>query len=380
MNGYEFDLGFLGGGQLARMSIQAAQRMGLNCISLDPDENSPAAQIASSVTGALNDAESVAEIIRRSAKITLENEFIPARVIRQAFAMTGRNLDALLPGINSLELIQDKYHQRKAFKEAALKGPKFALVEDDGALAVASIGFPMILKARFGGYDGKGTQLAESPLEFEELSMIWRDGGWYAEEFVHFKREIAVMVYRTPAFEYAFPTMETRQTHHVCDLVYPAANIDARDIALAAVRAVEGFGLYGVEMFETEQGILINEIAPRPHNSGHFSLDWGGISQFETHVRLCMDLPIPRHKGKTPVWPTFSDKKVLAISGGALRQLWRQNPQPTCIGTAKPKANLDAKWDISTSWAIRASPGPNEPGPHSIADGLRPTSLRLGRG
>lgn len=177
MNGYEFDLGFLGGGQLARMSIQAAQRMGLDCISLDPDENSPAAQIASSVTGALNDAESVAgKIIRRSAKITLENEFIPARVIRQAFAMTGRNLDALLPGINSLELIQDKYHQRKAFKEAALKGPKFALVEDDGALAVASIGFPMILKARFGGYDGKGTQLAESPLEFEELSMIWRDG------------------------------------------------------------------------------------------------------------------------------------------------------------------------------------------------------------
>ena len=298
MNGYEFDLGFLGGGQLARMSIQAAQRMGLNCISLDPDENSPAAQIASSVTGALNDAESVAEIIRRSAKITLENEFIPARVIRQAFAMTGRNLDALLPGINSLELIQDKYHQRKAFKEAALKGPKFALVEDDGALAVASIGFPMILKARFGGYDGKGTQLAESPLEFEELSMIWRDGGWYAEEFVHFKREIAVMVYRTPAFEYAFPTMETRQTHHVCDLVYPAANIDARDIALAAVRAVEGFGLYGVEMFDTEQGILINEIAPRPHNSGHFSLDWGGISQFETHVRLCMDMPIPTPQGE----------------------------------------------------------------------------------
>jgi 5-(carboxyamino)imidazole ribonucleotide synthase len=91
--------------------------------------------------------------------------------------------------------------------------------------------------------------------------------------------------------------METVQTNHVCDLVFPA-NTDASDVAIKAVEAVEGYGLFGVELFETEEGeFLINEIAPRPHNTGHYTLDWGGISQFEAHVRLVLGLPIPEPKG-----------------------------------------------------------------------------------
>jgi 5-(carboxyamino)imidazole ribonucleotide synthase len=118
-----------------------------------------------------------------------------------------------------------------------------------------------------------------------------------AEEFVPFKRELAVMVCRSKDQTLCFPTMETVQTNHVCDLVFPA-NTDASDVAIKAVEAIEGYGLFGVELFETEEGeFLINEIAPRPHNTGHYTLDWGGISQFEAHVRLVLGLPIPEPKG-----------------------------------------------------------------------------------
>lgn len=118
-----------------------------------------------------------------------------------------------------------------------------------------------------------------------------------AEEFVPFARELAQMVVRTRECLFCFPTMETIQTNHVCDLVFPAWR-DASQIAAAAVEAVQGYGLFGVEMFEGEDGELsINEIAPRPHNTGHYSLDWGGPSQFDIHARVSAGLPIPKPIG-----------------------------------------------------------------------------------
>jgi 5-(carboxyamino)imidazole ribonucleotide synthase len=155
----------------------------------------------------------------------------------------------------------------------------------------------MILKARFGGYDGKGTRWARTPEEFDALRNEWEPGGWLAEELVPFRRELAVMVARSANETRCFPTMETVQVNHVCDLVFPA-DADASEAAIAAVEAVEGFGLFGVELFELPDGSFqINEIAPRPHNTGHYTLDWGGPSQFEVHVRLAMGLPLPELTG-----------------------------------------------------------------------------------
>ncbi|MBS1706266.1 MAG: 5-(carboxyamino)imidazole ribonucleotide synthase [Armatimonadetes bacterium] len=286
-----FDLGFLGGGQLARMSIQAAQRMGLRCMSIDPQEGCPASQIAACIQAPLNDVDALAELLRNCYRVTLENEFVPAASLRQALSQAERDESMIIPGLDTLEIIQDKLKQRERYAKAGIPSPKAVAIEDDGAMAIARIKFPMVLKARFGGYDGRGTRYVQSSEDFEDLRSLWDDGGWLAEEYVPFKRELAVMVFRSAHGVGAFPTMETIQTNHVCDLVFPAES-DATEIAVNAVESVEGIGLFGVELFQTSDGkILVNEIAPRPHNAGHYTLDWGGASQFDQHVRLVLGLP-----------------------------------------------------------------------------------------
>ena len=292
-----FDLGFLGGGQLARMSIQAAQRMGLRCLSLDPAADSPASQIAEAVVGALEDRQAVANVLSRCSRVTLENEFIPAEAIREACNLAGVSESRLMPGIDTLATIQDKLRQREALAAAGVPSPRAGALEGNGERAIAEIGFPMVLKARFGGYDGKGTRYARTPEELEEHRDLWAAGGWLAEEFVPFKRELGTLVFASEWGEGCFPTMESVQTNHVCDLVFPSGT-DASSVALAAVRAVGGRGLFGVELFERDDGaVLVNELAPRPHNTGHYTLDWGGVSQFEQHVRLAMGWPLGRAEG-----------------------------------------------------------------------------------
>ncbi len=287
------DIGFLGGGQLARMSIQAAQRMGLTCLSLDPAGDSPASQIAPFIVGGLSDPSSIAQIMRQSGVVTLENEFIPAEAIRSAAQLVNFPEDRIIPGIDALATIQDKLRQRTALTRAGVPSPTAVPIETDGTLGEEWTGFPTVLKARFGGYDGKGTRYARNAAEYEALRPLWSAGGWMAEDFVPFRRELAVMVCRYGPHEIVFPTVETIQTNHVCDLVFPA-NCDASGIALEAVKAMKGEGLFGVELFELESGeLLVNEIAPRPHNTGHYTLDWSGPSQFEAHIRAVRGMAPP---------------------------------------------------------------------------------------
>lgn len=289
----KFDIGFLGGGQLARMSIQAAQRMGLRCVSLDPGEDTPASQIAASIVGSLSDPAQIAELASLSDRVTLENEFIPASSIRES----GLDEAKIVPGVDALATIQDKLLQRQAMDRAGVPSPK-AVELTEPEIAIHEIGFPMMIKSRFGGYDGKGTRLARNLEELEGFRDLWEPGGWLAEAFVPFKRELAAMVFIDANNRGAFPTMETVQTNHVCDLVFPSG-VDASEVAIAAVEAVGGRGLFGVEMFESQSGeISINELAPRPHNTGHYTLDWGGVSQFEQHVRLVMGYPLSSPVGQ----------------------------------------------------------------------------------
>lgn len=280
------------------MSIQAAQRMGIRCLSLDPGIDTPASQIAASVVGALDDPAKIAEIFGRCERVTLENEFIPAGALLEGMRRAGRSEDALVPGVETLAAIQDKLRQREALAAAGVPSPRALALDDGGDRAVAEIGFPMVLKARFGGYDGKGTRYARSLAELDEHRPLWESGGWLAEEFVPFRRELAVMVVSGGHTNFELETVETIQTNHVCDVTFPSrfgvfGAADTDGIASAAVRAVGGFGLFGVELFETAAGdILVNEIAPRPHNTGHYTLDWGGPSQFDYHVRLALGLTL----------------------------------------------------------------------------------------
>jgi 5-(carboxyamino)imidazole ribonucleotide synthase len=286
-----YDLGILGGGQLARMSVQAAQRMGLRCLTLDPGEDSPASQIAASRVGSLSDPDAIAGILADCDYVTLENEFIPANAITKAVERTAFDLDRLIPGVDALANIQDKLRQRRAYAQADVPSPLAVAIQTGEEVDV--LGFPCVLKARFGGYDGKGVRFVHSREEFEALRPVWSDGNWLAEAMVPFVRELAQMVAITPTQTVVFPTVETVQADHVCDLTFPSDQ-DTTEIAIAAARAVGSVGLFGVELFQLATGaILVNEIAPRPHNTGHYTLDGGGVSQFEIHVRVAMGLPLP---------------------------------------------------------------------------------------
>lgn len=297
--------------------------MGLRCISLDPGKDTPASQIADSIVGALDDSERIREMAEQCDRLTLENEFIPAVAIREA-----RAEDKLIPNLEALATIQDKLLQRQAFERAGVPSPFAVPIEADASAAIASIGFPMVLKARFGGYDGKGTRYARTPEELESHRTLWGAGGWLAESFVPFRRELAAMVFvGADGASGCFPTMATVQVNHVCDLVFPARR-DASEIAIAAVRAVEGQGLFGVEMFELEDGsVQVNEIAPRPHNSGHYTLDWGGVSQFEQHARLAMGLPTVVPEGRETCMTNLLGQDGASEFQEGIRAALREEPE-----------------------------------------------------
>lgn len=285
----KYRLGILGGGQLARMSVMAAQRMGVSVVSLDEDPDSPAAQVGPAITGSIHDAEAIARIMAECDVVTFENEFIRAEIIREACRTAGFPEANVIPGIRTLETIQDKLLQREAYMLHKVNSPRAFPVE-----RAKEIGFPCVLKARYGGYDGKGTRYANTEADYEALRPIWESGGWLAEELVSFTEELAVMVVAgQDGSTDTFPTMITRQKNYVCDLVYPCNDSDiiqrAQEVATDAVRAVHGVGLFGVELFLLDGGkVSVNEIAPRPHNTGHYSLDWGGQSQFEAHVSVVL--------------------------------------------------------------------------------------------
>ena len=292
------DIGFLGGGQLARMSIQAAQRMGYTCLSLDPGETTPASLVAKAMRGSLHDPGAIASLLSRCRVVALENEFIPATALREACELAAYDEASLTPSIGSLATIQDKLSQRRTLAAAGVPSPHAVELDGDGYRAKREVGFPMVLKARFGGYDGKGTQVARTPEDLHEFRELWSDGGWMAETFIGFRRELAVMVARSPSQTIELETVETQQRNYVCDVTYPARlwdpSTDTHGVPAAAIEAIGGYGLFGVELFELETGeVLVNEIAPRPHNTGHYSLDWGDLSQFEIHVRLALGLPLP---------------------------------------------------------------------------------------
>ncbi len=309
MGDTRYELGILGGGQLARMSVMAAQRLGISTLTLDADAQSPAAQVGPAVQGAITDAHAIAEVMRRCDYITFENEFIPAETLREACQLADFDPARVTPSIDSLQVIQDKLLQRQAYTASGVPSPKAVEAKD-----ADSLGFPGVLKARFGGYDGKGTLYARTIDDYRAAKTRWENQeslalprqGWLAEEMVSFKRELAVMVTRSKDGQIGlFPTMVTEQTDHICDLVYPADDsIDdrAKQVALRAVEAVGGHGLFGVELFENEDGeILVNEIAPRPHNTGHYTLDWSGTSQFEQHVRVATGRNIDTDPKGVPV-------------------------------------------------------------------------------
>lgn len=297
-----FTLGILGGGQLAKMTAQAAYRMGLRIAVIEHGENSPAGVMTKlEFPGGWKDPEQLEAFIKASDVITLENEFIDPEILD---TIAERRL--VWPSPDTMRLVQDKFIQKETFSKAGIPTPVFAEIHSRQDLVDFGErhGYPFVAKTRKYGYDGYGNATIKRDTE---IDMVWRrfmEGEeprpLLAESFVTFTKELAVMVARNRRGEVAvYPCVQTIQQGHICVSVLSPAPIEehlrkqAQDIAVACVETIQGVGVFGVEMFLTlDDRIFFNEIAPRPHNSGHYTIEACHASQYENCVRAVTNMPL----------------------------------------------------------------------------------------
>ncbi len=294
-------LGIIGGGQLARMTAIAALPLGCEVVVLEKNPHSPAARLSpDSIVGDWSDAATLMKFAERCDVITLENEFVDAT----ALEVLERAGHKVFPSAACIAVTQDKFTQKTALQNAGLAVPKFCAVKstDEISTAAKSFGWPLLLKTRRNGYDGKGnfTLRSEADIAAGWTALGGGRSDLLVEEFFPFVKELAVIVTRGRNGEtVVYPVVETIQRHHVCHVVKAPADVSveiasrARELAVRAVEAVGGVGSFGVEMFLSANGeIAINELAPRVHNSGHYTIEACDCSQFENHVRAVLGWPL----------------------------------------------------------------------------------------
>ena len=293
------DIGIAGAGQLARMTCLAAWPLGIRVAVLgSPAE--PAAHMAATLfQGDWKDADAVRALGAAARVVTLENEFVDAGALESVEAAG----TPVRPQPSVLARVQDKALQKELLRAAGLPTAAFVVAAGPGDLAAAGrdLGWPLMLKARKLGYDGYGNATcADEAAAREAFARLDAGEGVLVEGMVPFQRELAAMVARSPSGEVRlYPVVETVQRDHVChEVVAPAGIMGdnlrlAGEVAAAAAAAAHGLGVTGVEMFLVEGGeILVNELAPRPHNSGHYTIEACETSQFENHLRGVLDLPL----------------------------------------------------------------------------------------
>jgi len=294
-------IGIIGGGQLARMQAQAASRLGCQVRTIEKSAHCPAASVVHDhLVGDWNDPAVLVPWAKGCDLITLENEFVEAETLK-ALEQAGHTV---IPGADTMAIVQDKLLQKTRLKERGLPVPAFESVEstDDIRRIGESFAWPMVLKKRKQGYDGKGNATIKGP---DNIQAAWDALGGgafplFVEAFCPFVKELAVMVVRSVDGSHAeYPVVETVQKDHICHVVTAPASVEpsirdkASEIARQAIEAVDGLGCFGVEMFLTEDGnILVNELAPRVHNSGHYTIEACRCSQFENHIRSILGWPL----------------------------------------------------------------------------------------
>jgi len=295
-------LGVLGGGQLGAMFATAARRMGYRVAVWDPDPDAPAHQLAAhSYTSPFPDPTSREQFASLVHAVTLEWENVPAELcgwLEERCRMT--------PSSAVLRTLQDRIEQKQFLSSRLLSVPSFAAVESAGQLnlAVDHLGLPAVCKTAKSGYDGKGQWILRSPSDVKRVETILEQAKsgqrWIVEQFIPFVRELSALVVRNESGECrVYPVVENRHEQGILrDTLVPASIAagvaeQAQELALQAVEALQGVGVFCVELFHTEDGnLLINEIAPRPHNSGHYTLDVCTVCQFEQQVRVTCGLPL----------------------------------------------------------------------------------------
>lgn len=293
-------IGIIGGGQLGKMMAVAAKQMGYKVAVVDPVKNSPCGQIADiEITAQYNDREAIQKLAGVSDVITYEFENIDYE------ALNWLKEHAYLPQGSELLLItQNRETEKKAIQSAGCQVAPYRIVNSRRELeeAVQSLGLPAVLKTCRGGYDGKGQFVIKEEGQTDEAAALLENGACILESWVSFRMELSVIVTRSVHGEIStFPAAENIHHHNILfQSIVPARaeeTVQKRAEALAVQLAekLELVGPLAVEMFVTEDGdLLINELAPRPHNSGHYTLDLCETSQFEQHIRAVCGLPLGR--------------------------------------------------------------------------------------
>lgn len=289
------NIGIVGGGQLGRMMAQKAKKLGFTVTVLDPSPNSPAGQVADrQIVGSFSDAAKLRELVEQCEVTTYDLEHVDTRAMKD-LAEEGHQIH---PSPALLDLVQDKLVQKEALSRSGIPTPEFCRLDRPSAAAFERFGFPLVQKARRGGYDGKGVAVLRSK---EDLPRAL-PGESLIERFIDVDKELAVMVARGrdgavrcyPVVEMVFDTRA-----NILDLLLAPARIpdhvalEAQALATRTVEVLDGVGVFGVEMFlsKTEK-LFINEIAPRPHNSGHYTIEACVTCQFEQHLRAITGLPL----------------------------------------------------------------------------------------
>lgn len=301
-------IGVLGGGQLGRMMALAGSNLGYRFIALDPTTAAPCGQVAEQIVAAYSDKEAAKLLAKRSDVITYEFENVDAEVAallaEQSYVPQGSRL---------LYTTQHRLREKKAVEAAGVRVAPYAEIgsEDELRAAIAKLGLPSVLKTATGGYDGKGQWVIRSEAEiaaaYAELSKAGTE--LVLEQFISFEKELSVIAARSPRGEIkTFPVAENIHVDNILHVSIVPARIaesiqrDAERLAARIAESMGAVGLLAVEMFLTKDGeLFVNELAPRPHNSGHYTMEACNASQFEQHVRAICNLPLGDPSLRTPV-------------------------------------------------------------------------------
>ncbi len=344
-------IGVLGGGQLGRMLCEAASPMGIRVSILDPSQECPAARIAyRHVLGSFQDMVAVQQFAQGCGALTVEIEHVDVETL-EALARKGFDVE---PTPFTIRVIQDKYLQKMHFKQHGVALPDFMKVDslESAEEAGRVLGYPFMLKSRRLAYDGRGNSAVKSKDELLKAvaSLGGFERGLYVEKWAPFIKELAVMVARgRDGCIKSFPVVETTHKDNICHTVEAPAQIPteiasiAMEVAERAVGSLTGAGVFGVELFLLKDGeVLLNEVAPRPHNSGHYTIEACYVSQYEQHLRAVLGLPLGDPSMKVPASLMFNllgeaegdegftlahhtMRRAMAVSGASVH--WYEKPE-----------------------------------------------------
>ncbi len=292
-------IGMIGGGQLGRMSAMAAARLGYKCHVFTPEADSPAAQVATAATIAdYADHDALRRFAGAVDVITFEFENLPAAALDLL-----ADLRPVRPSPDILRISQDRLREKQFLNDAGIATAAWVPVDSAAALtaALATLGLPAVLKTTTLGYDGKGQAMLREPADAAAAFIKLAPKPLVLEQFVDFAAEISVIVARSlDGTTTAFDAVQNRHKNHILDLTLAPAPLplqlltEAGDIARSIAAELQLVGLLAVEMFVAADGrLLVNELAPRPHNSGHWTIEACAVSQFEMHIRAVCGLPLP---------------------------------------------------------------------------------------